>query len=98
MNVESPLYAALRALVGETVEYRDRRLRIIDVLGEGPSLVLADQGTEIQADLHGDPRRRVQRTLTIRALDDSGEHLAPLLGEILSAEQLHRLSALTAPD
>lgn len=97
MSAHTPLYTALRGLLGEDVEYRGHRMRIIDVLSDGPSLVLADQGTEIQADLHGDPRRRVQRTLTIRALDD-GTHLSAVLGEALSTDQLRRLSALAGSD
>ena len=38
--------------------------------------------------------RRVQRTLTIQALDASGEHLSAVLEEALSAEQMRRLSEM----
>ena len=97
MQTNPELYQGLRRLLGQTVEYRGHPLQVIDVLSDGPTLVLADQDTEIQADLHGDPRRRVQKTFSIAALDSSGEHLNPLLAESLSAGQLRLLSEISPP-
>lgn len=57
----------LRDLIGRYAELHDTRCEIIEVLEDGPALVLQDceHHTSIQADQHGEAHRRVPKTRTI---------------------------------
>ncbi len=68
----SPTIENLRRLLGIEVEYLGRRCRIVEVLEEGPQLVVQclDQRA-IQANQYGDASRRVPEThaLPVSELD-----------------------------
>lgn len=68
-------------LIGRRLDYQGRPCRIIEVLEDGPHLVLEDCGPEkiIQADQYGDAHRRVTRTYTVPLLNVRGDALNPLL-------------------
>jgi hypothetical protein len=74
----------LDALVGRQVEYDGRRLRIVEWLPEGPSLVLADTGDtpRIQDDQFGEARRRAPETWTIPVYEHASNTYHPLLREL----------------
>jgi hypothetical protein len=57
----------LRRLLGGRARYHDEVFEIIEVLEDGPALVLQHIGsqTTIQADQHGDAHRRVPKTVTL---------------------------------
>ena len=57
----------LRNLIGVRARYHGALFEIIEVLEDGPSLVLQDceKHTTIQADQHGEARRRVPLTMTL---------------------------------
>ncbi len=75
--------AQLRGMIGEQVHYRGTRCRVIEVIEDGPSLVLAGDGTVIQDDQFGDPARRVPRTWTVPVV---APNRAELHEEFLSLE------------
>lgn len=67
----------LRELIGTEVQHDGRGYQIIEILEDGPALILQhhEQPTHIQADQHGEARRKVPKTITIQILDpDSGAY------------------------
>lgn len=64
----------LRGLIGSDVRHEGLPCRVIEVLEDGPALVLQDLShSSLQADRFGDPRRRVPDTYVVPVLDtDSG--------------------------
>lgn len=68
----------LRSLIGEPVSHRGSPCHVIEVLADGPSLVLQDTaGTELQDNQYGEPGRRVPRTYVVPLLDDTGADIHP---------------------
>jgi len=66
----------LRAMIGMQVCYQGQHGTIIEVLEDGPSLVMQTTGTEsIQRNLHGHPTRVSPHTMTVRVLSDNGTAL-----------------------
>lgn len=57
----------LRELIGVRVEHEGMQCEIIEILEDGPALILqnCDAFTVIQADQHGEAHRKVPPTLTI---------------------------------
>lgn len=72
----------LRDLIGRYADFHGTRCEIIEVLEDGPALVLQDCGdqTSIQADQHGEAHRRVPQTQTVTVPIDAEENYD--LGEI----------------
>lgn len=69
--------AQLRCLIGSPVHYEGTRCEVIEVLEDGPALILqyADEHMVIQADQHGEAHRRVPTTLTVPILSpDRGSY------------------------
>jgi len=66
-TMTNPQTICLRNLIGRQVLYHGVRYEIIEVLEEGPSLVLEDceDHKTIQADQHGEAHRRVPQTVTL---------------------------------
>jgi hypothetical protein len=71
----------LRDLIGLKVKHQGAQWEIIEVLEDGPTLVLRDceMHTVIQADQHGEAHRRVPSTTTIPLFDRDGSELNPAL-------------------
>jgi len=70
------LKTCLQRMIGAQARYHDDAYQVIEVLEDGPAIVLQQLGdnTTIQADQHGDAHRRVPRTLTLHlALTPTGE-------------------------
>lgn len=67
----------LRGMIGVHVRYQGTAYRVIEVLEDGPSLVLLDCGAEttIQPNLLGNPTRRVPHTETVRVLSEDRREL-----------------------
>ena len=61
----------LRAWLGREVNWRGQRYRVVELLEDGPALVLESAGAthHIQPDAHGRPRREARDTLAIPAWD-----------------------------
>ena len=63
----------LRAMIGMRVYYQGRQGMIIEVLEDGPSLVLqTTSSASIQSNLQGHPTRKSPQTLTVRVLSENG--------------------------
>ena len=67
----------LRSMIGLKVRYHGNLCQVVEVLEDGPALVLMDQRKplprSIQADQHGEAHRRVPQTHTITIFGDDGE-------------------------
>lgn len=59
----------LHGMIGVAVKYRGEAWRVVEVLEDGPSLVLeADVSRDIQGDAHGRARRHVRENVEIAIL------------------------------
>lgn len=69
----------LRSLIGQPVSHRGAACHVIEVLVDGPTLVLQDAGptTDMQDNQFGEPGRYVPRIYTIPLLDDGGGAVHP---------------------
>ncbi len=69
----------LRRLIGQPVSHRGTACQVIEVLADGPALVLQDTGrnTDMQDNQFGEPGRHVPRIYTIPLLDNSGDAVHP---------------------
>jgi hypothetical protein len=64
----------LRRLIGRGVVYRGVPCCVIDVLEDGPSLVLRDrEGWARQTNQFGEPRREVPETYTVPVHGEAGD-------------------------
>lgn len=73
-----PDLKSLRETIGQPVHHQGRQCVIIEVLDEGPTLVLqCDQGRDIQADQFGNAKRRVPPVYHIPLFKDDGKTLHP---------------------
>lgn len=93
------LLHTLHALLGREVVYDGVHCQVIDVLADGPSLVLSRLGSRgvIQADQYGDARRRVPQTYTIPLRSLIEDDLHPVVRALASAAEQSRLRLLSAP-
>lgn len=71
----------LYPLIGRHLVYRGISCRVIDILEEGPCLVLqtGDDDSVIQANQYGEPSRRAPRILTVAVLNVRRDALNPAL-------------------
>ncbi|WP_303905823.1 hypothetical protein [Thiohalomonas denitrificans] len=68
----------LRGMIGIEVKHRGIPCRVIEVLDDGPTLVLQDLNRrDMQTDQYGDPRRRVPATYTVPVLDTDCRSIHP---------------------
>lgn len=69
----------LRRLIGSRVQYDDNLCEVIEVLEDGPALILQyiEEHVMIQADQHGEAHRRVPTTVTVPILHPDGGHYHP---------------------
>lgn len=77
MNEKLPITVnELRTMIGMCVSYQGTPGTIIEVLEDGPSLVLKNSGdASIQSNLHGHPTRRSPQTMIVRVLSENGTAL-----------------------
>lgn len=76
----------LRGMIGLAVCYHGATCEVVEVLEDGPAVVLRDRReTAIQDDRFGDPHRRVAQTYTVPVVDEDGVRLHP---EFLAMELL----------
>ena len=73
-----------QALLGRHLTYRGVACRVIEILEEGPALVLEGHGDSriIQANQYGEACRRAPRTFTVPLLNVRGDGLNPALLEL----------------
>lgn len=70
--------ADLREMIGTRVRFESQCWEIIEVLEEGPAIILQDcnQHTVIQADQHGEAHRHVPSTRTVPIFAGDGQSLS----------------------
>ena len=76
----------LRQLIGRNLTYQGITCRFIDILAEGPQLVLqdCDAGKVIQTNQYGEANRRVPHVFTVPLLNPRRDGLNPALPSSLS--------------
>ncbi|MFP4080623.1 MAG: hypothetical protein ACLFMW_01740 [Ectothiorhodospira sp.] len=93
------LLQTLGTLVGREMEAEGVRLQVIEILDTHPlpRVVVGEihGHAQIQADQHGDPRRRTRRTHTLSLLDEEGTDLHPVIRALAGPERARRLRELT---
>ncbi|NJN47189.1 MAG: hypothetical protein HC808_12690 [Candidatus Competibacteraceae bacterium] len=74
----------LRRLLGQTLTYQGAEHQVIDILDEGPAVVLQKYSARktIQANQHGEAHRWVPQTVTVAVLNVRRDALNPLLPEL----------------
>lgn len=82
-RIDSP---KLQALLGLRLTYRGVACRVVEILEEGPALVLEGCGDSriIQANQYGEACRRAPQTFTVPLLNIRGDGLNPALLELAS--------------
>jgi hypothetical protein len=86
----------LNGAIGRTAIIEGRRIRVIDVLAEGPALVLEDRDEKavVQTDLHGHPQRRAPSTATIPVTSPVRPGLHPIVEVLLTLPEREELTRL----
>ncbi|GAB4294163.1 MAG: hypothetical protein Kow0096_10190 [Thiohalomonadaceae bacterium] len=76
MNCIDLTLSQLRSLIGQPVSHRGAACHVIEVLAEGPALVLQDAGdnTDIQDNQFGEPNRRVPSIYVVPLRDGEDVH------------------------
>ena len=76
MNGYSVSIDRLRALIGRQLDHAGHRCEVLEILEEEQAVVLCclSGDTVIQADQHGEPRRRVPETYTIPVFGPDGDY------------------------
>lgn len=68
----------LRNMIGVQVWHEGMRCEVLEVLEDGPSLILVSaDGDTMQPDQFGNPSRRVPQTLAVPVLTGDGSALHP---------------------
>lgn len=77
----------LRSLIGRHVAYHGMPCQVIEVIEDGPSLVLqeATAHTVIQSDQYGEAHRRVAPTFTLPVWEGEAGEINPALFELLAS-------------
>ncbi|MEJ2061086.1 MAG: hypothetical protein P8Y64_11485 [Gammaproteobacteria bacterium] len=92
----SSMLQELQTLIGRKVVVDDVPCELIEVLSEGPAIVLLKLSGDkiIQHDQYGDARRRVTQTYTIPVYSEVDSGLHPVLRTLLTPEETGRLHNL----
>lgn len=78
----------LRTLIGRSLVYNGRDCVVMDVLEDGPQLVLrVRDGLVIQADQWGDAHRRTPESFSVDVYNRDGQQLNPGLVALFSSSQ-----------
>jgi hypothetical protein len=96
------LLSKLNSLIGHEVLYDSRHFVIIDIVQDGPAVVLeAHEDLYIQSNAHGVANRRRPRTHTIPLKSEVRNDLHPLLLEVLGGnicDELRSLLGMQKPE
>ena len=82
----------LSHLLGQPLTYQGMRCRVIDILEEGPALVLQGGAATraIQANQHGEASRRAPPLFTVPLLNVRRDGLNPLLQDLSGLEPVRK--------
>ena len=83
------LIDVLNILIGRCIEYDGVFCQVIDVLSEGPAIVLLmHDEKEIQTTQYGDASRHAPKTYTFPLVNDKTKEIHSLVQELLNADEL----------
>lgn len=84
MTDESKL-CALRTTIGSTVDYKGHHCEIIEILEDGPFLVLRciEDKEEIQPNQFGEAHRRAPETLTVPVFNKGTSEFNPFIARLI---------------
>lgn len=68
----------LRGMIGIKLYYNNKPCQVIEILEDGPSLVLQHDESNIQKDQHGNAHRRVPETHCIPVLNGDKKELSEI--------------------
>ena len=88
----------LRGMIGQHVRHEGLQCEVIEVLEDGPSLVLASLGeSSIQIDQFGNPSRRVPQTFTVPVLTSNRIEIHPAWPAASQRATRSRSSGVSTP-
>jgi hypothetical protein len=94
-DTNDTLLNALSRLIGREAMIEQRRVCVVEVLCEGPNLVLSEIGADkMQESLYGQARRRAPRHFQIPLRSEIGKQLHPVVRAFLSAEEITELTPI----
>ena len=67
-------FGSLHELIGRKVSFRGDRGTVVEILEDGPSLVIQVEDLEIQPDSFGYARRRSHETRLVEVFDQAGRY------------------------
>lgn len=96
--MDDDLLNMLEPLLGREALVEGRRLCVIEILREGPTLVLKDAEEAImQESLYGQPRRRAPRLFQVSLRSETGPHLHPVARQFMTEAEFERLKSRLCP-
>lgn len=85
---ENDLLDHLSLLLGREAVIEGRHVRVVEILREGPSLVLRETASrELQDSLYGQPRRRASRHFQVAIKSELGAQIHPVVRAFLKDEE-----------
>ena len=95
---ENDLLQVLSQLLGRAAFIEGRRVCVVDILRDGPTLVLREIGSGVMQDnLYGQPRRRAPRHFQIPLLSEVRHEPHPVVRELMTDEEAVVLINLLGP-
>lgn len=87
MNDDALLHH-LSGLLGHEAQIEGRRLCVVEILREGPMLVLRERGNgSLQDNLYGQPRRRAPHHFQVPLVSELGDRLHPVARQFMTDEE-----------
>ncbi|MFZ5465788.1 MAG: hypothetical protein ACOZAI_00810 [Pseudomonadota bacterium] len=92
MNDDALLHY-LSGLLGREAQIEGRRLCVVEILREGPMLVLREKSNDaLQDNLYGQPRRRAPRHFHVPLVSELGDRLHPVARQFMTDEEAEALA------
>lgn len=91
--IDDALIHDLSDLLGREALIEGRRLCLVEVLRDGPMLVLREKGNEaLQDNLYGQPRRRAPRHFHVPLVSEFGDRLHPVARQFMTDDEATTLA------
>lgn len=89
------VFKMLGALLGRQATIEGRKLCLIEILRDGPILILQEEGNLLlQDNLYGQPRRHAPRHFLIPLISELGDRLHPIARQFMSTEEADALTRM----
>ncbi|MGK0673304.1 MAG: hypothetical protein ABWU16_01390 [Halothiobacillaceae bacterium] len=91
---DDTLLQHLSGLLGREALIEGRRLCLVEILREGPMLVLREQGhATLQDNLYGQPHRHVPRHFQVPLISELGNRLHPVARQFMTDQEAKALAS-----